>query len=372
MSSSTPRRERGASGPVALRQKHLSDARVARRAVVEVPLVAWGGFFAAVAAILAVDLGYFHRRAHQATLKEASFFAGLWIAVGLSFALVVNWVYSQQGSLISPGEATQLYATGYILEESLSVDNLFVFIVVFHYFNVRPKHQHRVLFYGILGAIVMRGLFIFGGVAALHSFRPTIYILAALLLFTALRMTYGGEEQIDPGQSRIYRFLRRIMPMSQDAHDGAFFHVRNGRRHATVLFLCLLLIEATDVLFALDSVPAVLGITDEAFIVFTSNIFAIVGLRSLYFIVAAGMQGLRYLKSALVLLLSFIGVKMILAGDLTPEWMRVELPITVSLAIVGAILGAAVALSISYNRRHPPVKPPGEPPSAAATAPEEG
>ena len=308
------------------------------------------GFFAAVASILAIDLGYFHRRAHAMTLREASFWAGLWISVGLSFSVAVWWLYSREPGPISGETAAQLYLTGYILEESLSVDNLFVFIIIFRYFGIRGADQHNVLFYGILGAILMRGLFIFVGVAALHAFEVTIYVLAGLLLFTALRMTFGGDKEIDPSQSRMYLLLKRIMPVTEDAHDGKFFHKVNGRRHATTLVLCLLLIEATDVLFALDSVPAILGVTDEAFIVYTSNIFAIVGLRSLYFVVAAGIQSLKFLKPALVILLAFIGVKMIIAGPWS-DWYH--MPVSLSLGIVAAILLVAIAASVAYNRRHP-------------------
>jgi tellurite resistance protein TerC len=318
--------------------------------LVDVPPLAWLGFFGLVAAILAIDLGYFHRRAHTATIREASFWAGLWIAVGLAFSLVVYWIYSEGVSAEHGVEATQLYLTAYILEESLSVDNLFVFIVIFRYFGVAGQHQHRVLFYGIMGAILMRGLFIFAGVAALHAFGGTIYILAGLLLFTAARMTFGGEHEIDPSQSRVYRLVRRLMPMSEKPHDGEFFHRKNGRLHATTLFLCLVLIELTDVLFALDSVPAVLGVTDETFIVYTSNILAIVGLRSLYFVVAAGLRGLIYLKPALVVLLAFIGVKMILSGPWSHFY---DMPVSVSLGVVGAILGLAIVFSVRRNRLHP-------------------
>jgi tellurite resistance protein TerC len=335
--------------------------------LVDVPLVAWGGFFAVVATILAVDLGYFHRKAHKASLREASFLAGLWISVGIAFSAVVYWIYSTQTGAVSAGEAAQLYLTGYALEESLSIDNLFIFIVIFQYFRIRPEDQHRVLFYGILGAIVMRGIFIFAGVAALHAFSPTIYILAALLLFTALRMTFGSEHEIDPSQSKIYKLLRRMMPVSEDAHDGKFFHLIGGRRHATSLFVCLLLIEATDVLFALDSVPAILGVTDESFIIYTSNILAIVGLRSLYFVVAAGMRGMRYLKPALVFLLAFIGFKMILAGELTPSWMHYEIPVSASLGVVGSTIAVAIVASVAYNRTHPAGPP--QHPADEATAP---
>jgi tellurite resistance protein TerC len=325
--------------------------------------VAWVGFFAAIATILSVDLGYFHRKAHTATIREASFLASLWISIGLAFSAVVWWIYDSQPGAIPGSEAAQLYITAFILEEALSVDNLFVFIVIFGYFKIAAQDQHRVLFYGILGAILMRGLFIFLGVAALHAFSFTIYLLAGLLLFTAARMTVGKHEEVDPSQSFLFRLLQRLIPVTQEHHDGHFFSKVNGRRHATTLFLCLILIEATDVLFAIDSVPAVLGVTDEAFIVYTSNIFAIVGLRSLYFVVAAGMRHLAYLKPALILLLGFIGVKMIVGADSTPGPFHIQLPISFSLGIVGAILGVAIAASIARNRRH---RPPPDPPTAPA------
>jgi tellurite resistance protein TerC len=334
--------------------------------MVEVSPLAWVGFFAMVAGILAVDLGYFHRRAHVASVREAGAFATLWIAIGMSFALVVWWLYSSQEGPAAGTEAAQLYVTGYLLEESLSVDNLFVFIVIFGYFGVGPAHQHRVLFYGILGAILMRGLFIFAGVAALEAFEAAIYILAGLLVFTAARMALAGESEIRPEESRLFRVFKRLLPVSPEPHEGKFFHHHpSGGRHATTLFLCLLMIEATDVLFALDSVPAVLGVTHDPFIVYTSNIFAIVGLRSLYFVVAAGLRGLKYLKPALVLLLAFIGGKMIVGGPDLPflDMPGYTIPVSASLAIVASTLGLAILASIVSNRRHPA---PAPSPAAAA------
>lgn len=316
--------------------------------MVELSPWAWAGFFAAIGAIMAIDLGYFHSRAHKITVRQAGFFAGLWISVGLAFSLIVWWLYSEQAGPAAGAEAAQLYVTGYILEESLSVDNLFVFLVVFAYFGVTGENQHRVLFYGILGAIVLRGIFIFAGVAALHAYEPTVYVLASLLVFTAARMAVSKGEQVDPSESRLFRFLKRLMPFSTEPHEGQFFHVHNGRRHATSLFLCLVLIEATDVLFALDSVPAVLGVTSDPFIVYTSNIFAIVGLRSLYFVVAAGLKGLVYLKPALVFLLAFIGFKMIVSGPWS-DWYH--MPVSISLGVVGGVLATAILASILHNRR---------------------
>ncbi len=300
--------------------------------------------------MLALDLGVFNRRPHEMKLGEAAKWAGMWVAIGVAFSLVVWWLYSDRVSPAEGAKAVQLYLTGYVLEEALSVDNLFVFIIIFSYFDVKGPHQHRVLYWGILGALVMRGAFIFLGTAAIHAYAPAIYVLAALLVFTALKMAFSGEGKLDPSQSRVYRLLKRRLPLTEAPHEGHFFHRENGKRLATTLLLCLLMIEATDVLFALDSVPAVLGVTTDPFIVYTSNIFAILGLRSLFFVVHAGLKALHYLKPALVILLLFIGVKMFLNG---PLGTIVEIGVTQSLAAVVLILGTAVAASMVRARRRP-------------------
>ena len=300
--------------------------------------------------MLALDLGVFNKRPHEIKLKEAAKWAAMWISIGVGFAGVVWWLYNERGA---PGEAetaVQLYLTGFVLEKALSVDNLFVFIIIFQYFDVKGLHQHRVLYYGILGALLMRGAFIFGGTAALHAYEPAIYGLALLLIFTALKMAFGGEGKLDPSQSRVYRFLKGHLRLTDAPHNGHFFLHENGKRVGTTLLLCLLMIEATDVLFALDSVPAVLGVTTDPFIVYTSNIFAILGLRSLFFVVHAGLKSLHYLKPALVLLLLFIGVKMLIHG---PWWAGPQITVTQSLAAVLGILGVAVLASMVDSRRHP-------------------
>jgi tellurite resistance protein TerC len=307
----------------------------------DLPLHVWGGFLALVLLLLALDLGVFHRRRHELSLREASIWTAFWIGLGLAFMAVVFWLYEQQ----APGTGTvkvQEYLTGYMLEKALSVDNLFVFLVLLRFFAVSPQDQHRVLYYGILGVLVTRGVFIFAGVAAVHAFAPTIYILAAMLIYTAVKMAFMGEEIFKPQDSRVYQFLRKWLPLSEAPHGGRFFTHEGGRRVGTTLLLCLLTVELTDVMFALDSVPAVLGVTQDAFVVYTSNVFAILGLRSLYFVLAAGMSSMRYLQPALVIVLLFIGVKMILGGPLYPF---LEIPVPWALAFVGVALGTAIVAS---------------------------
>jgi len=327
--------------------------------LVDISPWAWAGFLGLVGLLLALDLGVFHRNPHLIKLKEAAGWATLWISIGVGFSGVVWWLYANSGGPEAGHEAAQLYLTGFILEKALSVDNLFVFLVIFKFFDVAGRHQHRVLYWGILGALIMRGAFIFAGTTALHAYEPAIYGLAVLLIFTAFKLAFSGDSTLDPAQSRMYRLLKRVLPLSAAPHEGHFFHREGGRRLATSLFLCLMLLETTDVLFALDSVPAVLGVTSDPFIVYTSNIFAILGLRSLYFVVAAGLHTLRYLKPGLVLLLLFIGVKMILTG---PLWSPLEIPVTASLTAVLVILGVATGASVVHNRRHPEEPVPADAP----------
>jgi tellurite resistance protein TerC len=311
--------------------------------------------------MLALDLGVFNKRPHEIKLREAAKWAAMWISIGVAFSGVVWYLYNER---LGPGagdSAVQLYLTGFVLEKALSVDNLFVFIIIFTYFDVKGLHQHRVLYWGILGALVMRGAFIFAGAAALNAYEPAIYGLAALLIFTALKMAFGGEGKLDPAQSRVYRLLKKRLPLTDAPHEGHFFHKVDGKRFATTLLFCLLMIEATDVLFALDSVPAVLGVTTDPFIVYTSNIFAILGLRSLFFVVHAGLKSLHYLKPALVILLIFIGVRMFLNGP----WAHIlEITVTQSLLAVVGILGLSIVASKVHAKRHP------EEPSMEAVAEE--
>lgn len=319
----------------------MSHGRSPVRPLADIPLPVWAGFLGLVLVLLAVDLGVFHRRRHALSFREASLWTLFWISLGVAFTAVVFWLYEQQAPGTG-GQKVQEYLTGYILEKALSVDNLFVFLVLLRFFQVNPEDQHRVLFYGILGVLLTRGTFIFAGVAAVRAFEPTIYILAALLIYTALKMAFMGESVFKPEDSRIYQGLRKRLPLSNAPHEGRFFSKDGKKRLATSLLLCLMTIELTDVMFALDSVPAVLGVTQDPFVVYTSNVFAILGLRALYFVIAAGLSSMKYLQPALVFVLLFIGVKMLLDGPIFPV---LHIPVEWALTVVAVTLGVAIAAS---------------------------
>jgi tellurite resistance protein TerC len=263
----------------------------------------WVGFIAFVLAMLALDLGVFHRKAHAVKPREA----GIWVAVWVSLALIFAgglWYFESR-------EVALTFLTGYVIEESLSVDNLFVMVVIFNYFAVPAASQHRVLFYGILGALIMRGLFIGLGALLLSRFEWILYVFGAMLLITGVRMMFKQDEEFEGEQNKVVRLVRRFVPMTQAYHGTQFFVRENGRRLATPLFLVLVLVEFTDLIFAVDSIPAIFGITRDPFLVFTSNIFAILGLRSMFFLLAAVIEKFYLLKYGLAVILSFIGVKML-------------------------------------------------------------
>ena len=319
----------------------------------------WTGFFILITILLALDLGVFQRKAHTIHMKEAIKWSIFWIAIGILFSVVIFLEYpavlqadAAPGAL-NRNDAVAAYLTGYVLEKMLSIDNLFVFVILFSFFGVKNKDQHHVLFWGIMGALVMRGIFIFAGTTVIHAYEPVMYFFGGLLIYTALKMAVMGDQEFEPSESRVYKMLKKVLPFTEDAHDGKFFHNVNGKKMATCLFLCLIMVELTDVLFAIDSVPAVLGITTDTFIVYTSNVFAILGLRALYFVVAGGLRSFKYLKPGLVIVLAFIGIKMILAGP----WMHIyEVPIFMSLGIVLGILGIAVLASVVSNKKEiPPI-----------------
>ncbi len=308
----------------------------------------WIGFNVLIVALLALDLGVFHRKARALSLKSALGWSAGWIALALLFnlAILFLWEGVYPGHEYRGGEAALLFLTGYLIELSLSVDNLFVMAVIFSSLSVPAAYQHRVLFWGILGALVMRGAMIAGGVALIREFHAVVYIFGAFLIFTAARMLFREEKERPPGDSRMVRLLRRLMPVTEGYEGQRFFVRREGALMATPLFLVLLLIESADLVFAVDSIPAILGITDDPFLVYASNVFAILGLRSLYFVLAGSMGVFHYLKPALSLILAFVGAKMLLADVY-------KIPPHVSLAVVGSILGIALALSLrtEWKRR---------------------
>jgi tellurite resistance protein TerC len=303
-----------------------------------VPLFAWGAVAALIVAMLLLDLLVFHRDAHEVTMREAATSSAMWVALGLAFGAVVWMVWG--------GDRAGEYYAGYLIEKSLSVDNIFVFALLFSFFAVPAAFQHRLLFWGVLGALVFRGLFIAAGAALLENFHWVIYVFGGFLVWTGVRMARHGDAEVHPERNPVLRLLRRVMPVT-DAYVGTRFFVRRDHRTwATPLFAVLVAIETTDVLFAVDSIPAIFAVTDEPFIVFTSNAFAILGLRALYFLLAGLMDRFVYLKYGLAAILVFVGVKMLLVD----VW---HIPIALSLAVIAAVLGVSVALSLRVTRAEP-------------------
>jgi tellurite resistance protein TerC len=305
----------------------------------------WIGFVVFVLAMLALDLGVVHRKAHEVKVREALIWSAVWIGLAAAFnGLVYVWFGADRALE---------FLTGYVIEKALSVDNLFVFLVIFSYFAVPAALQHRVLFWGITGAIVMRIVFILGGAALLERFHWVMYVFGGFLVFTGIKLLWQRGAEVHPERNPILRLMRRIVPTVPDYHGKHFMVVQNGRRYATPLLLVLVVIEATDVVFAVDSIPAVFAVTRDPFIVFTSNIFAILGLRALYFALAGMMQKFHYLKVGLGLVLAFVGVKMLTADVY-------KLPIAVSLAVIAGLLAASVAASLLHPpQTTPPLPAPG-------------
>jgi tellurite resistance protein TerC len=297
----------------------------------------WVGFIAFVLAMLALDLGVFHRKAHEVKPREAALWTALWVAMALAFAAGLH--------AFRGGASSVAFLAGYVLEESLSADNIFVIVLIFTYFGVPRPTQHRVLFYGILGALILRGLFIGLGAALLARFHWILYVFGALLLITGGRMALQDEaKEFDGEKNLVVRLVQRLVPLTPRYHGLRFFTVENGRRLATPLFLVVVLVEFTDLLFAIDSIPAVFGVTRDPFIVFTSNIFAVLGLRSLFFLMAAVVDRFHLLRYGLAVVLSFIGAKM-----LADRW--IDVPTPVSLLVIVLVLGASVAASLRWPAR---------------------
>lgn len=288
-------------------------------------MAVWGFFLLGVFFFLALDLGVFNKKAHIISVREASIWTGIWVTMSFLFSGVIYWLYGN-GSVdnvdsLAPMEASLKYITGYLIELSLSIDNIFIIAVIFGSFHIPQKYQHRVLFWGILGAIVFRALMIFFGVALIKKFSFMTYLFGAFLIFTAIRMLVSKQKAFNPKKSFVYRNLRKVMPITSHMQGQKFFIKLRHITAATPLFIALVIIEFSDILFALDSVPAILAITSDPFLVFSSNIFAILGLRSMYFFLAHMINRFHYLKYSLVAILSFVGVKLILAHDYVfPEW----------------------------------------------------
>ena len=299
----------------------------------EVDLWMWVAFTAVVLGMLFLDLGVFHRDAHTVSKKEAAFWSVLWISLSLVFNAGIYFLYGKERALE--------FLAGYLIEKSLSVDNIFVFLLLFSYFSVPAVYQYRVLFWGILGALVMRGFFIGLGAALLHHFHWVIYLFGAFLVFTGIKMLAKEDEQTDPENNPAIRLLRRFMPITRGYEGQRFLIQRDGRWFATPLLVVLVTVESTDLVFAIDSIPAIFAVTDDPFIVYTSNVFAILGLRALYFLIAGIIDLFVYLRYGLGFVLSFVGIKMLLA-DIYP------ISIGVSLSIIAGILTTSVVASLLF------------------------
>lgn len=295
----------------------------------------WIGFIVLIFILLALDLGVFHRKAHVIKMKEAILLSLFWISIAVMFNI---WIYFQFGE-----QKALEFLTGYVIEKALSVDNLFVFLMVFSYFHVSSIYQHKILFWGILGALIMRAIFIAAGVTLIQQFHAVIYIFGAFLVITGIKMALMGDKKIEPEKNPVLRYLRKIVPVAENYHDDKFFVNNAGKYFATPLFVVLVVVESTDIIFAVDSIPAILAITTDPFIVYTSNVFAILGLRALYFALAGIMPMFYYLNYGLSVILAFVGTKMLVS-----DYYKV--PITVSLGVVAAILIASVALSVIRAR----------------------
>jgi tellurite resistance protein TerC len=301
----------------------------------DTPIIFWILFNVFVLLMLALDLGVFHRQDHEVSLREALTWTFIWVSLAMLFNTILFYWKGRQQALE--------FFTGYLIEKALSVDNIFVFIMIFIYFHIPSKYQHKVLFWGILGALIMRVIFIFAGVAIIEKFHFTIYFFGALLVYTGYKMFNHNNARIEPDKNPLIRFFKRFMPVTPQLQEDNFFIQLNGKRFATPLFLVLILIETTDLIFAVDSIPAILAITQDQFIVYTSNVFAILGLRSLYFALAGIVHRFWLLSYGLAVVLVFVGIKMLLI-DLY------KIPIEWSLIFIASIITGSIFLSFIIKR----------------------
>jgi tellurite resistance protein TerC len=312
----------------------------------------WLGFLVLILILLSLDLGVFHRKDHVIKAKEAILWTFFWVFLSLLFNVFIYFAYKHhllglglsQMHVPTGDDAAVKYFTGYIIEKSLSLDNIFVIALIFSFFKVPAMYQHRVLFWGILGALVMRGLMIFAGTMLIQKFSWMIYVFGALLVITAIKMLVSRHDNLEPEKNIVVKFARKFFPVSQSFEGPKFFTRVNGAKAITPLLLVLLIIESTDVMFAIDSIPAIFAVTTDPFIVFTSNVFAILGLRSLYFALAAMMDKFRYLKISLVFVLAYVGVKMMLSHTM-------PIPTLVSLTIIITMLFVGLVASIIAGKK---------------------
>ncbi len=303
--------------------------------VLDVQAWHWVVLLAVIVVMLLIDLLVVHREAHEVKTKEAAIESAVWIGCGLAFSFVIWWWFG--------AAATGEYVSGYLIEKSLSIDNVFVWALIMGYFRVPQKYQHRVLFWGIFGALVMRAIFIFAGIAVIERFSWVLYIFGAFLIYTAGKLIFTDNDHVDPAESKFLKVVDRVIPTTDELDGQKLFTKQNGRRLATPLFSVLILVEVTDVVFAVDSVPAVLAVSREQFIVFASNAFAILGLRALYFLLADMHARFTFLQQGLAIILAFVGVKMIIA-----EWYHI--PTWLSLVVIAIVLTASIGFSLKYER----------------------
>jgi tellurite resistance protein TerC len=301
------------------------------------PLWLWISFTVFVLGMLALDLGVFHRSAHAVSLKEAGMWSAVWIALSLVFNAIIYNFYGAEVGL--------QFLTGYLIEKSLSVDNIFVFVLIFSYFSVPAMYQHRVLFWGIFGALVMRAVMIATGAALLERFHWIIYIFGAFLVYTGIKMFKQEDEEIHPEDNPVVRLVTRYVPITRHYEGESFFTSVDGRRSGTLLLLVLVIVEVTDLIFAVDSIPAILAVTTDRFILYTSNVFAILGLRSFFFLLAGVVEKFHYLKIGLAIVLIFIGVKMLVVAA------GIHIPIGISLAVVAVVLASSVVASLIWPQK---------------------
>jgi tellurite resistance protein TerC len=299
-------------------------------------IVLWIAFNVFVLGMLALDLGVFHRKAHAVSIKEATMWSCVWVALAMIFNLGMYFAWGPEKALE--------FLTGYVIEKSLSVDNLFVFLMIFQYFNTPAQYQHRVLFWGILGALILRAIFIVTGAALLNNFHWMIYVFGGFLVVTGIKMYLQGDEKIEPEKNPVVRLFERCVPIIKQYDGQKFFVKKDGKTYATLLMLVLVVVETTDVIFAVDSIPAIFAITKDPFIVYTSNVFAILGLRALYFMLAGVMEMFVYLKVGLSFVLCFVGIKMLLVDIY-------KIPIGISLAVIGGVLLISILASWFVKRK---------------------